>query len=208
MHSHVEIVIPTARKDDIEAAVREVLEPFDEHAEKDGAFWDYYLIGGRFSGAKVEAGLDPERVTAFHAELHRREVTIAGVQAGKPSLHPVTQIPAIDALYREWFPEGGPVCPFFSHYDDPSQINPADICSVANTPRELQCDRLIIARPHWDDPAKLEAKRMFCNRLWNGIEHQQTEWDGKVRDTLMNLLGQGTPLFDGDSLMVTVDTHS
>ena len=54
MHYHCEIILPET--DDIESAIASVLAPFNENGRNDycpdhHAFWDFYAIGGRWSGA-------------------------------------------------------------------------------------------------------------------------------------------------------------
>ena len=65
MHYHLEIIMPPTK--DVEEAVRQVLEEYSESwTDEDGnpssrAFYDYYVIGGRYSGEKLQAGLDQSK---------------------------------------------------------------------------------------------------------------------------------------------------
>src|SRR6185312_2392586 len=103
MHYQLEIIMPPVA--DVKTAVAQILEPFDEQGEdEDGnpnahGFWDWYVIGGRWAGAKLEAMFGPERLKAFRAELAERNVTISGVRFGKQELQPADQIPMVDALW-------------------------------------------------------------------------------------------------------------
>jgi hypothetical protein len=51
-HARVIVAIDGERKNDVEAALEWEMMPFDESGEcfKDGSRWDWYQIGGRFSG--------------------------------------------------------------------------------------------------------------------------------------------------------------
>src|SRR5690242_19801207 len=118
MHAHLEIVMPPT--DDVEAAVSEIMKQFDESGEdEDGVrnsntFWDWYVIGGRWAGEKIDCVLDEKQKEAFFAELTRRKVTVSGVQCGKQKLEPASQSEMVDALWNEMFPDAPvKVCPYF-----------------------------------------------------------------------------------------------
>jgi hypothetical protein len=51
-HARVIVAIPEDRAGDIQSAVEWEMMPFDENGElfRDGSRWDWYVIGGRFSG--------------------------------------------------------------------------------------------------------------------------------------------------------------
>lgn len=52
MHSHIEIIFPPNTKN-INEAVEQILKPFDENVEENkNTFYDWYEIGGRWSGYK------------------------------------------------------------------------------------------------------------------------------------------------------------
>lgn len=84
IHYACEIVIPPT--DNIEKSIEEVMRPFSENNEGDdrdrNAFWYFYVIGGRFSGKKVLARFDKEKMDAFHDELSKRKVTVSSLQCG------------------------------------------------------------------------------------------------------------------------------
>ena len=52
MHSHLELIIPSTT--DIKGSVETVLAPFSEDTNNSHAFWDWYEIGGRWSGLKLK----------------------------------------------------------------------------------------------------------------------------------------------------------
>lgn len=62
MHYHCEVVIPA--EGDVEQAVTGALAPHRENDECTNGFWDWWQIGGRWSGAKdgYEADKDPANI--------------------------------------------------------------------------------------------------------------------------------------------------
>lgn len=223
MHEHLEIVMPPT--DDVTAAVATVMAKFDENSADRGyakhGFWDWYVIGGRFAGSKFEATLDKEKLEKFQKELTDRKVTVSGLQFGKQALQPATQIPAIDALWNEYFPEskGGP-CPLFAHSNDQykkdGQELPADVMRFSEVPESLECYRVIFADiDSWD--SEITAKEMFAKHLYNGCTFQATEYKGTFGHAVELYLGKienyrndyresSTP--KDDWLVVTVDYHT
>lgn len=210
MHAICEIIIPPT--DYVEASVKQIMESFkdeDEHAE----WWDFFVIGGRFSGHKLQAGLDPVQLERFHNILKERKVTVSGLQCGKQELSPATQIPMVDELWREMFPGKGEQCILFAHSNDQygrHGIYDHDICTVADIPENLACERLIVAGPCRDD-GSICPKRMLVTELWNGTEHQKTQFDGNVKaalDAITKADDWRKCEVGSDWLCVTVDYHN
>lgn len=231
-HYHCEIVIPP--QDDIEAALNAVLAPFDENAREDEegrgqhAFWDFWVIGGRWAGHKMLAHYDAAKLDEFHEWLTTEKVTVAGVQCGKQELSPPSQAAKVDAKWNEMFPSAVFVpCPLFRHSNDQyakglSGTLPGDVSRLDEVPERLECGRVIFAGPAfsgdtdgWTGP--LEAKFMLCESQWNGCNHMRVDWDGrfasaleKYRESLVNYregyVNQVRP--EADWLVVTVDYHS
>lgn len=215
MHYHCEIIMPPTN--DVEAAIKSILAPFDENAEGDEssghAFWDWYVIGGRWSGAKIEARCGADRIEAFSKELTERGVTVSGLQWGKQELSPASQQDAVDALWRERFPNSGLMkCPLFKHAGD--QL-PDDVCRLADVPLDMPCSRLIIAGPAYKDG--IEASFMIQDSTWNGVTHVESNWSGKFGDALAMCAAKfehyteewrAKHLPQPDWIVVTVDYHS
>ena len=203
MHEHAEIVIPPT--DDVEAAVRQVMEGFIGEDTGLCEWWDYWEIGGRYDGRKVLARIAAERLRAFQRELTSRQVTVSSVTSGKPTLFPDSQIVAVDALWREWFPDCGESCLLFDHAD-PGRA--ANVCVVAEVTQHLTCNRLIIARK-WN--GKLDAAAMRVREFWNGVEWQDSRFDGFVLPVLREysrVTEQCRWRVEDDWLVVTVDYHN
>lgn len=232
MHYHCEIVMPppgveeqiaTNRLDEyVTTAVTSILNPFDESRsdEEDASghpFWDWWVIGGRWSGGKIMERISAERMDVFYAWLREEGVTVSGVKAGKDELTPATQIPKVDTKWNEMFPEVPGPCPLFKHAGD---LLPGDISTVKDTPASLECERVIVAGRSFVDndwTGPFEAKFMLCKRQWNGCNHMPIQWDGTLGSALDDYrksLDSYTPEYaqkftpTDDWLVVTVDYHT
>ena len=219
MHAHLEIVMPPT--DDVEGSVNEIMAPFDENGEdedgnpNDHAFWDWFVIGGRWSGAKLEAKLGKDRVDAFRKALSDRKVTVSGLRCGKQSLQPASQIELVDALWAEMFPDSGlSVCPLFNH--SPKTVA-GDVCNLSEVPDELKAERVIVAGPSFDDGGALRVEYMTSDSIWNGVIHVDTAWDGCLKSAISEATKRVANYRDeyrervtpkGDWLVITVDYHS
>lgn len=199
-HMVAEVVIPPCV--DIEKAVGQVMDYFradkyddetDEESKGDCDWWDYWQIGGRWSGNKTLAQFDKAKLDAFYAELNERKVTVSSFRAGKQELQPASQIPMVDALWREMMPGGGPKCLIFAHSGNSGTILDGNICTVKRVPCGLECERLIIAGLHWDDekhPGELEAVDMLQTEFWNRVRHHKTDYDGNVKTGIAGLVAK------------------
>lgn len=175
MHYALEIIMSPVS--DINAAVEEILLPFSENEpEATCAFWDWWEIGGGYSGRKLEAVVPADKMEAFYAALKEKNVTVSCFTAGKQQLQPASQSVMVDALWRQMCPGAGDVCPIFNHS---GKQNNSDICAFADMPPNLTAFRLIIAAPDFNGK-KMEAVSMFSKEIWNGVNHEKTQWDGKV----------------------------
>lgn len=225
MHSHLEIVMPPT--DDVAARVAQIMAPLDEnYKDEEGnesrhGFWDFFVIGGRFAGSKAQAKYHEEKMAAFNAPLKERNVTVSGLTCGKQTLQPASQIPMVDALWQEHFPESGlAVCPLFSHSNDQydsADTLAGDVCTLAEMPHGLTAERVIIAGPHWRDSETVEGKHMEQEAFWNGMNHVDSSWDGTVASAIARFaerIKTYKPEYREKALpregwlVVTVDYHS
>jgi hypothetical protein len=230
-HYHCEIVIPPTA--DIQGAVDQVLRQFDENSDSEeysrsNAFWDFWVIGGRWAGHKLMAKYDKAKLDEFHAWMAAEGVTVSGLQFGKQALSPPSQIPKVDAKWNELFPSGQFIpCPIFQHSNDQyakglGSTLPNDIARLSDVPEALKCSRVIFAKPSYDSDSKdwigpLEPEFMLCEDQWNGCNHMPVDWDGKFttalekyRHSLRNCREEyaAKVLPKEDWLVVTVDYHS
>lgn len=227
MHYCCEIVMPATA--DVEGAVRSILAPFDENGEdRSNTFWDFYVIGGRFAGAKLQAMIGDERIQRFYDWLKAEEVTVSSFQAGKQTLQPEDQIPKVDAKWNEMFPDAPGPCPLFSHSsnqygaDLKSSTLAGDICPLDEVPAGYEPHRVIFAAPSYSSDTKertgpFEATFMLTEDVWNGCNHMKVDWDGKFTSALEKYREsisryrdevRGTFVPTADWIAVTVDYHS
>lgn len=198
MHYHGEVVLPPS--EDIEGQIRSLIRQFSEHYNEDSrfSFYDYWEIGGRYSGSKMEANLGKDNIEAFSDWLTEKKVTVSAVRFGKQTLEPASQRQLVDTEWSRRFPEFAGACPFFDHFDG----DVSDICTVAEVPAELTCFTLIIAdKPDWAD--KLVVVELLHKEIWNGVSMQKTDFDGNVLKVL-----QERKQVQDDWLVVTIDYHS
>jgi len=200
MHHVLEIVLPQV--DNVEEAVAQIMAPYnecvDDPEERSGhEFWDFYVIGGRWAGHKMLADLDKDQLAAFYEAMAEKKVTVSGLQCGKQEIAPASQIPMVDALWTEHFPEyNGRACPLFNHANDQYQNDClyGDVMRVKDTSMNVECGQLIVANYDYEGE-KLEAKAMFSTSVWNGCNFEDTIWDGK--------LGTGLELYKGKLSLTT-----
>jgi hypothetical protein len=213
MHYHLEIIMPPTNN--VEAAVSEILAPFDENAGDDEdrssrLFWDFWQIGGRWGSRKMTDSLGQDRLDAFYKRLTDEHITVSSFTAGKHTLQPPEQAEAVNAMWNETFPEA-PVKVFDNYTGDTG-----DVMRLADTVRSLTCSHVIIAAPDWQGK-KLTAVYMVQDEMWNGVSFCKTTWDGTLGGALSDhaestkgykpeYLEKVTPL--DDWLVVTVDYHS
>lgn len=220
MHYHLEVIMPPTN--DVESSLKEILDPYySEYEDEDGdnymsryAFYDYYVIGGRWSGYKLEAMLGFEKIKEFRDILQDEGITVSGLVFGKETLSPSSQIKKVNHLWNNFFPES-PVkqCPFFDNY----KSDYGDIMQFKEIPKDLTAARLIIARKPWDEEDKLKAEFMYTNEIWNGVTWQNTTWDGNVQNAIekhLKRVNQSTDEYKekakpkDDWICVTVDYHN
>ena len=220
MHYHLEIIMPPTN--DVEMQTKSIMAEYDENAESTDdfdanphAFWDFWVIGGRWAGSKLRATLDGEKLDRFIDELKNRKVTCSAVQAGKQSLSPASQIPMVDALWAEYFPESGiKVCPLFAHsndqYDSSSNL-PGDICKVSEVPDGFKCSHVLIACESYRKDGSYAATAMRQTSVWNGCNFEKTDFDGTVKQAIQDYnkkMPNAELHIKGDWICVTVDYHS
>lgn len=230
MHAHNEIIMPYT--DNIEEAIAEILKPFNEnHGDENYCehcceyenrsgheFWDFYIIGGRWSGNHILSKFDPEKILEFHQKLTDMEITVSGLQWGKQELNPSNQVEIVDELWREHFPEGGDTCPIFQHYNDQYKHNVKypDVIKLKDIPPYQKASRVLIAGISPRDHA-LKTEYRIDEDYWNGVCHIDSNWDKKVTTAIemhLKIMERYSEEWKeaftptDDWLLVTVDTHS
>lgn len=225
MHYHCEIIMPNTKN--IGKAIETIMEPFSEHEGDIGEitgheFWDFYVIGGRWAGVKEMCGYSNDKIKAFYEALKTNKITVSGLQMGKQTIYPASQIPIVDQLWHDFFPtESGEImsCPIFDHSNDPfdsDDLLGCDICLVEEIPEKLTCSRVIIAGPSYNNTT-MKAHFMLCDSQWNGLNWMPIDWDKKVK-TAIKMFEKGCNHYKDEWrdkvlpkpnwICVTVDYHS
>lgn len=203
MHHRLEVLMPPTN--DVATAMEKVLKQFSENDEENSvSFYDWYEIGGRWSGSHNLDGLDEALLDDFYKDLSDHNVTISSVQFGKQKLQPASQIPLVEQLWSVRFPGK---CPIFDNYTGGGDI----IAWVEAKEKHIKCSRFIIT------DNDLEPEYMTQEDFWNGVSHVKTTWDGTVKSAFgeyteklshykQEYAKKITPT--DEWLLVTVDYHS
>jgi hypothetical protein len=207
MHSLCEVIIPPRRpehgSDYVGRSVYQVMTSLAREGDERPDWWDRYIIGGRWMGEHVLAGLPEDKLAEFCEELRQLQLPVS-------SLCGQEEEASVDALWREFFPGAGDKCLYtrrspWSHSGEES----GDVMPVGQLPKRLSAATLIVARPDWSGKHKLRAHFMLHTKVWNGCNLQATDWNGNVLkgieldDYVKNWLNPIT----AEWLAVTVDYH-
>jgi len=220
MHYHCEIIMPKTK--DIENDVEKLMSPFSENNKDEEEalqpFWDWYQIGGRWSGAKEMCSYDSNKLDDFYKALNDNKITVSGLQCGKQEVSPASQIPIVDKLWNEFFPtENGEMteCPVFKHSNNEDSVLSCDICLVEDIPDDLKCCTVIIGGPGYNN--ELLPQFVMRDSVWNGVNHMDIDWDKNVK-TAINMFKEKTKSYrkeyiekvtpKNDWICVTIDYHS
>lgn len=217
MHYHLEIIMPPT--DDVDAAVKTILEPFNEQADEEGrsrgAFYDWYQIGGRWTGYHdgYEPDKDPANFelcdicngTGFRSDA-------LGQQARRTA--PSYTCNACgerkeDGTYTHGEQGPGKRLKWATQWKN----HAGDISTLGNLKDDASCYRVIIAG---NGHGRLEATYMLEQRVWNGVTYHNTKWDGNLKYAL-SAFGEHLKTYrkefadkitpNSDWLVVTVDYH-
>ena len=210
MHYHLEILMPPT--DNVSAVVAKALAGFQY--PKSHAFFDWYEVGGRWSGTKLLLRVGEERLSAFHNRLHDMGATVLSMRAGKPKLSPDGQEGAVNSLWQEMCPGNGDVCPLFKN--EASFV--LDVCRLDELPSGLKCDSfLYVSAELFGAGTGVEQRLLLHASMFNGVNSQDTTWDGSVEHAFELLCKRISHYRDEyrqaieprpDWLLVTVDYHS
>ena len=177
MHDILEIIMP--KSENIKESINKIMDYFIDEDNEYSDWYDFYVIGGRFSGFKRESLIDKDKLEKFNDKLKELKITVSSFTAGKQQLNPPEQIPIVDNLWKEMFPETGlDVCPLFNHFNNQYEDSiEEDVWSFKDIPLNLKVSRVIIANE--DKPVY-----MIQDEFWNGVTHIKTNWDGTIKHAL------------------------
>jgi len=176
-HSVCEVITPPRRPehdgDYVGLSVCQVMTSLAMEGDERPDWWDWYVIGGRWSGQHVVAGLPEDKLKGFCEELERRQLPdscdyFEGLNSKDQE--------AADALWREFFPGAGDKCLLLHRCGEQS----VDVMPVGQLPKRLSAATLIVAGPDCSDEHELRARFMLHTKVWNGCNLQPTNWDGNV----------------------------
>jgi hypothetical protein len=202
VHYHAEIYLENL--EDVESQVAEIMEPYDENLaveeyEEDGevfsrnpnSFWDWYQIGGRWTGSHDD--YDPtndqknlEICSLCEGTGFRNDELGIETRLNDPT-YTCNGCGSYDYENKQWKDSGygkGVRLKWatqWKRYD-------GDVCSIKNVKDDLGCATLIV------------NNQIYTEEEWNGTDWVKTDFDGKVKSKL-NSLG----ITDG--YLVTVDYH-
>lgn len=154
--------------------------------------------------------IDQSAWDKFHDRIKDEKVTVSSVTMGKQTIHPASQIPMVDRIWKECTGLDGP-CFLFDHCTGDS----LDVCRVDAIPAGFKTGHLIVAAPNYK--GEVEAQFMLEQLYWNGCNYQETKFTGDVHEAMAmyaehvgryNEKAQDKLRIQPDWLCVTVDYHS
>ena len=188
MHYHAEVVLRPGQE--LAAIMAPHEEVYDENTDTLSGIWDWYQIGGRWTGVK-SSQYDPEkdpaniercgicggtgyRNDAIGQDARRQETSYTCNGCG--------------AIKDGKWTHGEHGKGYSLKWPTSWKTYAGDICAAAHVPQDLTCFTLIV-----DD-------QVYMQQRWNGETFEETEFDGNVAKKLRQL---GID----DALVVTVDYH-
>jgi len=185
VHYHCEVYFKERPKDVLKAVSR-VMEPYreriDEETDECSGFWDWWVIGGRWSGIHTETKLDPVRLNEFYRVCNEKGLFLYG------SKNPEDVQKARRAEeFLKFFPNfEGPVPTCRDVYKEDGYAD--DTAPVEEVTERLRCYTLIL------------PGEVLHREVWDGKAFRETDFDGYVKKAL-EARGMTT------GYLVTVDYH-
>ncbi len=184
MHYHLEIIMPPTEK--IDEEISRILAPFDEGKEDSrNAFWDWYQIGGRFTGDHdgFDAASDENNIekcdlcagTGFRADdvgnrAREAEATYICNGCGKRQEGGTWTHSEFGAGKRLKWPTQ------WARYK-------GDIIPLRDLKPTQTAFRVIIAAPNHAGTG-MEAVFMAAKDNWNGASFDESKWDGSIAEAI------------------------
>lgn len=184
MHTHCEVYSPDFPGDPL-MYILEVMEPYNYHNGDSGddAFFDWLVIGGRWSGSHTLAQLDPKKLGEFKNICVSREFFRNGRQN------------EIDFLFKMYFPEVDLPAPYGRDaYRDWGY--PDDIIDLAVLPDSFKCHTLVVPGVGYWHVEEFDSEKEEFITTEFGFQYQ-----GRVKPFLREQLGITS------GYLITVDYH-
>jgi len=206
MHKSLVVLMP--KVENVEETLKQVLNPFDESNEEGRhPFFDWYVIGGRFSGELLTSGLD---LKPFYEELQDNKIKVNGFVSGKEEIIP-EHIKLCDEIWQKHFPDHKcKKCPLFKHgsVDQYKHNNKyPDVFDFKDIDEGLTSYMVLFADKGYN--GLIEAKFMLSIDHWNGCNIEKTDWNGNIKEAVERFKkdsGYTENYFD-NCIGVVVDVH-
>lgn len=183
MHYHAEVYLKKLNG----RPIFDVVSGLMNRGVKAKVGWDWFVVGGRWSGDKILGKLDPEKVKAFFIEFEKRGYNWTSSQHSDEERRRDSS-----NLFMEFFPDfKGEIPVWRDQYRH--EGGEGDVCKVADLPETFSCHTLIFPGKHRAEVLQTEE--------WNGEKFVKTPFKG---DVVAELKSRGL----ADGYLVTVDYHS
>lgn len=188
MHYHAEIWVPTL--ENLDQQIEDLMEPHRENDQGSG-FWDWYQIGGRWTGS--HDNYDPTNDRANYEKCFLcngtgfRDDALGQKAREKSPSYTCNACGTFDGATKKWgYGIFGPglALKFQSHW----VRREAEAVPVESITDSLSCYVLII------------GERVFMQKIWDGQNYVPTGFDGNVKSFLEKHKIQS-------GYLVTVDYH-
>lgn len=183
MHYHAEVWVRDRDRATVEADVERAMSPhqeaYDETTEEHHGFWDWYVIGGRWTGVKSKTNptKDPRNYeTCFLCQGGgQRNDTLGRRERQSDPSYSCNGCGGTGQMLK---------------HESKWVKLATDIMPITDIPIDFECHTLLIP----------DCKPFFKEE-WDGQSFKQTDFDGKVKSML-------DKLHIGGGYLVTVDYHS
>lgn len=163
---------PHSNPEDLNILLDEIQKTMERH--KRALRWDWWTIGGEFSGQKVYARLDQRSLDKFIAESERRRLW----HGGRTDKETAAIIRRLKNLFMKYFPDfegefpfkrktGASLPPFIV---EPQRIYPDDIAKIKDTKIETLNTGYVLTPDDF-----LESERDFQNPVANALKQLEIE---------------------------------
>jgi len=194
MHYHVEVVLTPKDLKEWENVSRVVEKAMNSARPAIG--WDWYVIGGRWSGDHTLAMMSSDGLKKFWQEFEKLGLGWTSAE------HPEEERrKAAWALWKEHFPQYRGTPPVYRNCYAADGLGD-DVIDVIDCPPRLGCYTLVLPKgPKGTHERRSRVRILEVEKYVPGQGFKPTEFDGKIAPVLKR---EGIE----DGKIVTVDIHS